>query len=202
MISKQIRKSVSREQGFTLVELMIVIIIIGIMIGGVVVAYLSSVGNTDARGAAEMLKQDLRRVYDLASAGDKPPGVEDYRYQYSITFNGNGDSPPNSYVINQGTPTIVGSYNWAPMAPDKRSANKVVNVSGVDYIQPWNTSGTRIEYSGSDFNNRTIYFVSFGAITLANTDGGSNAGGDMKILVKNGGTTRTVTISGYGNISE
>jgi len=59
VISKQIRKSVSREQGFTLVELMIVIIIIGIMIGGVVVAYLSSVGNTDARGAAEMLKQDL-----------------------------------------------------------------------------------------------------------------------------------------------
>jgi len=196
LLSKQIRKSVSREQGFTLVELMIVIIIIGIMIGGVVVAYLSSVGNTDARGAAEMLKQDLRRVYDLASAGDKPPGV-DYRYQYSITFNGNGDSPPNSYVIKQGTPTITGSYSWAEMTPDSHKASKVV--SGY-YIQPWNNSGTTIDYSL--LPGRTIYFVSFGAITLANTDGGSNAGPDMPILVKNGGTTRTVTISGYGNISE
>ena len=59
MIKKKIRKSVSCEQGFTLIELLIVIVIIGIMLGVSVVAYVTSMGNADARGAAEMLKQDF-----------------------------------------------------------------------------------------------------------------------------------------------
>ena len=197
LLSKQIRKSVSREQGFTLTELMIVVLIMGVMLGAVVIAYVTTLGNSDARSASEMLKQDLRRVYALADSGEKPSGV-DFRYQYSITFNGNGDSPPNSYVIKQGTPTIAGSYSWAEMTPDPNTSSKVVNVSGVDYIQPGSNASTTINYG----SNRTIYFVSIGAYTLANTDGGPNPGQDMTVKVSNGSTVRTITVSGYGNISD
>lgn len=193
VIKKKIRKSVSCEQGFTLIELLIVIVIIGIMLGVSVVAYVTSMGNADARGAAEMLKQDLRRVYALAASGEKPTGI-DYRYRYSITFNGSSGSPPNSYAITKWTPDASMNYTPTVMTPNKSAANKTEG----NYIQPGNESGTTIDYGSS----QTIYFVSLGAITLANTDGGTSPGADMQVFIKNGSTTRTINVGGYGNISE
>lgn len=188
LLSKQIRKSVSREQGFTLIELMIVILIIGVMLGAVVVAGLASLSNADARGTGEMIKQDLRKVYAMASAGDKPANV-DFRYRYRITFTS------NSYLVEQGTPSGSGVYGYLPMAPTESETNK----TNGNYIQPTSNASTTID-AGS---NPTIYFISSGAITVANTDGTVSPGADMQILVKtNGSTVRTITVSGYGNISD
>lgn len=190
-------KSVSSEQGFTLVELMIVIIIIGIMLGSAVIAFAVSMGNADVRGSSEMIKQDLRRVYALASAGNKPAGIEyeDYRYRYRITFQGNTGSPKNSYIVYQGVPDTLGNYDYDnhPMTPKNSATNKTSGNS----IIPSSNVGTRIEYS-----SQHIYFVSFGAITVANAGGEVSPGNEMTVSIKNGSTTKTVTISGYGNISE
>lgn len=200
MLGKRIlRKSVSGEQGFSLVELLIVIIVIGIILGGAVIAYVTSEGNTDARGAAEMVKQDLRKVYALAASGEtvSVSGIP-CRYRYRITFNGSSGSPPNSYVIDKGTPLDSGGYSYAPMTPDTHSANKV-STSG-NYIEPSSNADTTIDYG----SNPTIYFVSLGAITVANTDGSTTPGNedDMKIIIKNGSYAKTITVSGYGNISD
>ena len=199
MLGKKIlRKSVSGEQGFTLVELAIVIIIIGVILGGVVIAYITSEGNTDARGAAEMVKQDLRRVYALTASGEtKTISGADYRYRYNITFTGSSGTIPNSYVVNKGTPDGLGGYSWAAMAPDSQKAYKV---SG-NNIEPSSGTGTKIGY-GTGCASQTIYFVSLGAITLANTDDTVSPGGDMKIYVENGSYIKTITVSGYGNISD
>ena len=194
LLSKQIRKSVSREQGFTLTELMIVVLIMGVMLGAVVIAYVTTLGNSDARSASEMVKQDLRKVYALADGGEKPAGV-DYRYKYSITFTGSGGTPPNSYKITKWTPDASGNYPTSTdLAADTFTTN---NRSGVNII-PSNNPGTTIDYG----SNQTIYFVSIGAYTLANTDGGPNPGQDMTVKVSNGSTVRTITVSGYGNISD
>jgi len=190
--NSRLKQVASSERGFTLIELLIVIVIIGVMLAASVVAFVASMGNADARGAGEMLKQDLRKVYAWASSGKKPPNI-DYRYQYRITFNGHSDVPPDSYMIEEGTPDAGGVYTWLPKEPDRRNANRV---SG-NYILPTSNGGTQLNYG----TNRTIYFVSFGAITIANTDGGANPGGDMTIKFTNG-TIRTITVSGYGNISD
>lgn len=190
MISKQIRKSVSREQGFTLIELMIVVLIMGVMLGAVVIAYVTTLGNSDARSASEMVKQDLRKVYALADGGEKAPSG--FRYQYRITFNG-GSAPPNSYLIEKGTPDAGDTCTWTSMTPDAFATN---NRSGNNII-PSNNPGTEIQYSGPP-----IYFVSIGAYVLANTDGGPNPGQYMTVKVSNGSTVRTITVSGYGNISD
>lgn len=196
LLSKQIRKSVSCEQGFTLTELMIVILIIGIMLGAVVIAYVTTLGNSDARSASEMVKQDLRKVYALADGGEKAPSG--FRYQYRITFYGSNavsPIPPNSYLIEKGTPDSGDVCTWTPITPDTAATN---SRSG-NYIIPSTNPGTTIDYG----SNQTIYFVSIGAYTLANnTDGGPNPGQDMTVKVSNGSTVRTITVSGYGNISD
>jgi hypothetical protein len=158
-----------------------------------IIAYVTTMKTTDIKAAAEMLKQDLRRVYALAASGEKPVGV-DYRYRYSIAFNGNTGSPPNSYAITKWTPDASMNYTPTVMTPNKSAANKTEG----NYIKPGNESGTTIDYG----SNQTIYFVSLGAIALANTDGGINPGADMQVFIKNGSNTRTITVSGYGNISE
>ena len=168
---------------------MIVIIVIGIMLVVATVAFVASLGNADARGTGEMIKQDLRKVYALAASGEKPPGEPDYRYRYKITFTS------NSYLVERGTPTGGGVYTYSPMAPQKSATNK----TNGNYILPINNASTTIDSA----SNPTIYFVSSGAITVANTDGTVSPGANMQIFIKTNGTTvRTITISGYGNISD
>ena len=167
---------------------MIVVLIMGVMLGASVIAYIASTANADARGTGEMIKQDLRRVYALAASGEKPPGEPDYRYRYRITFTS------NSYVVERGTAT-GGVYTYNPMAPYKAATNKTDGY----YILPTSNSSTTIDSA----SNPTIYFVSSGAITVANTDGTVSPGADMQIFIKTGGTTvRTITVSGYGNVSD
>jgi prepilin-type N-terminal cleavage/methylation domain-containing protein len=177
------------EGGFTLIELMIVIIVAGIMLGAVVIYSTTARKSTDARTAAEMIKQDLRKVYAMAASGDKPAGV-DYRYQYRVTFNNNGESPANSYLIERGTPDAVGNYAWAPVSPEKFEAAKIEG----NWIKPSSGEST-IGYG----TNKVIYFFSAGSIVMANSAGTAGPGADMAVTVANGNSI-TVNISGYGNI--
>ena len=189
-MNKRVHKVKSRERGFTIIELAIVVIIIGIMLGAGVIALHTATRKTDVNAATEMIKEDLRRVYGLAASGEKPAGI-DYRYRYRVVFNNNSESPPNSYVVERGTPNASGTYTYAPMTPKASEANRL---SG-DYIIPGST--TEIDYG----TNKTIYFVSVGSINMANTVGNTVPGPDMTITVT-GERTRSISISGYGNISD
>ena len=196
-VKHRVRRLVSSgESGFTLIELMIVVLIMGIMLGTVTIMTYASLRNTDLKSTAEMVKQDLRKTYALANSGEMPTGVS-YRYGYKITFNNNDESPKNSYIIYQGVPNASGVYVYDshPMTPQ---AANTQGRSG-DSIVPSSNGSTQIDYGG----NKNIYFVSVGGITVANTNGTTAPGSDMTINIKDaGGATIPITISGYGNISD
>jgi prepilin-type N-terminal cleavage/methylation domain-containing protein len=194
-VRNKVRSLASCERGFTLIELLIVIIIIGIMLGAVTIMTYASMRNTDVKAAAEMLKQDLRKTYAMAAAGDKPACEEDLRYRYKIVFNGNTDSPANCYVIWKGTPA-GGTYGWTEMTPRGSEANKR---SG-NYIYPSSSGSTKIDYG----DYKTIYFASAGSITVANTTGDTSPGSDMTVNVTDAGGhgVMPIHISGYGSISD
>lgn len=195
-VRNRVRRLVSSsESGFTLIELMIVVLIMGIMLGSVTIVTYASLRNTDLKSTAEMMKQDLRKTYAMANSGEMPPLIS-YRYRYRIVFNGNSDSPKNCYMIQQGTPDGTGTYVYADM-PVRGSNAQAHNGN---YIIPSSNGSTQIDYGG----NKNIYFVSVGGITVANTNGFTAPGGsDMTINIKDaGGATIPITISGYGNISD
>lgn len=191
ILRKTAHKRVSCEQGFTLIELAIVIIVIGIMVTAGVVAFYATTRATDVKTAAEVIKKDLQKVYGFAASGEKPDGI-DYRFRYRVIFNNNSDTPKNCYVIERGTPDGSGTYTYVPMTPEPSEA---VKING-NFIIPGSMSETQIDYG----TNKIIYFVSVGSIIMANTTGNTTPGGDMTIII-NGHGTSNITVSGYGNVS-
>jgi prepilin-type N-terminal cleavage/methylation domain-containing protein len=94
------------QRGFTLVEVGIVVIIIGIMLLTASLAYFNATRRTEVVTVAEQIKEELRRVYSLTDSGGKTAGV---RNQYRITFNNAGETPPNTFRIEESTD---GGTNW------------------------------------------------------------------------------------------
>ncbi|MCR4324112.1 MAG: prepilin-type N-terminal cleavage/methylation domain-containing protein [Candidatus Curtissbacteria bacterium] len=62
------------RQGFTLIELMIVISLFGIAASLITASYLNFEKNQRVQNAADKLKADLRLVQNKATSGDKGPG--------------------------------------------------------------------------------------------------------------------------------
>jgi prepilin-type N-terminal cleavage/methylation domain-containing protein len=192
-VHNRVQKAASCEKGFSLIELLTVVFIIGVMIGTATVAFFVVSRNTDVKTTAEMLKEDLRKVYAFAASGEKPNGI-DYRYRYKVTFNNRIEDPKDCYLIQKGTPDAFGTYTYADMTPTKFNANKTEG----NYIKPSNMGSTHINYG----DYKTIYFVSAGSITMANITGNTAPGGDMVINIVGHSSSKSVTISGYGNISD
>ena len=61
--------TLGRERGFTMTELMVTCIILGIMVTIAAIAYASGTRKTEVVAATEQVKQALRYVYSLADSG-------------------------------------------------------------------------------------------------------------------------------------
>ena len=95
------RTALSGQSGLTLAELMVVIMVAGLIIGTTTIAYYQTTRKTDQKAAAEIMKEDIRKVYALADAGE---GVVDatsvrHRDEYRMVFHTNSDSPASCYKI-------------------------------------------------------------------------------------------------------
>ncbi|MBN1288894.1 MAG: hypothetical protein JXA49_04575 [Actinobacteria bacterium] len=191
------------QKGFTLVELGTVLIIATMLIGTTTVVYYQTTRKTDLKTAAELVKEDLRKVYALTDSGG---GVTDgtgmkHRDQYRIQFHTNdgAHAPVNSYRILKRTWDIAtGSYSaWEPVEPERSSAVKVLSDS---WVRPTMSSDTQItaltNMSGAD-GEKGITFEAKGSIIQTDPPLGDKT---ITLGTAGSGDTITITVSMYGSV--
>lgn len=192
------------QRGFSLVELATVVIIAGMIIGVSTVAYYQTTRRTDLKTAAEILKEDIRKVYSLADSGESVTdanGVK-HRDQYRIQFHTDDGSylPVNAYRILKRTwDETSGDYgDWDVVAPERSTAVKVL--SG-NWIRPTFSSDTQItaltNMSGAD-GEKGITFESKGSIVQTDAPIGDKT---ITLSSTEGGSSITITVSMYGSVS-
>jgi type II secretory pathway pseudopilin PulG len=184
-----------------MVELSIVVLLIGLLIAVSVVVWQATAKRMDLQAAAEMLKEDIRKVYALADSGVARPGNDglQHRDRYILEINTNDDDPPNCYRVR--LQKWSGSDYGPPGPPDnpqlKQAANKVV---GDGWIKPSFSSDTVIQsVSGAESANPyKVTFESKGSIVQ------TRASGDVIITIRSPSQDKDIdiTISLYGSISQ
>lgn len=180
-----------REQGFTILELAVVMMIIGLMATTASIMYISGSRNADYRAATEMIQQDLRKLYNLANTCNETNGVRD---AYQIEFHGTGGNPPNAYRMLKGTWNGSG-YNWATMNPEKGTYNKLQRVGSVDWIKPGGTD-VRLECDTG------VTFISTGSIIKAVANDLTEPD-SLTVTVTSGSlnASKTITVYRLGSIT-
>lgn len=197
------------QSGFSLVELMVTIIIAGLIVTTSVIAYYQTTRRTDQRAAAEIMKEDIRKVYAMADSGE---GVVDdtnvrHRDEYRIVFHTNDTEypPVDCYkILKRSYDLDTGAYPaWdsgdVEVIIEKHAAVKIIDNQ---WIKP--TMSSDIEITGvtnmsGDDGAKGITFESKGSIIQTDAPVG-----DKTIILtnKNGGGSVTITISMFGSISE
>ncbi len=98
-----------RGQGFTVVELVMVMVIMFLLISVAVIVWYATSRRVDLKSAAQIMAQDIRKVYSLADSSypwhksvvEGDPNVEMIHKpdQYRILINYYTDYPPSAYRI-------------------------------------------------------------------------------------------------------
>lgn len=195
------------QSGFSLVELVTVVIIAGLIMGTVTIMYYQTARKTEQRAAAEILKQDIRKVCTLAESGD---GVVDgnnvrHRDKYRIVFHTKDDDPPNCYkILRSRYNTETGTYPiWTSdevdVIAEKHHSIKIIDGT---WIKPATSNDVEItalsENMTEEDGERGITFESKGSIIQ------TDALGDCSVTLssKDNGASATITVSLYGSIVE
>lgn len=178
-----LRAGLRAERAFTVTELAVVVIIIGIILTTAIISYYTASRQTELVTATEQIKTALRQVYAMADSGQKT-GAN--RHQYRITFNNNGLTPPNAYMIEVST---NGGGAWTPVTPDRKSSYKVVSTN---WVQIGTASNIRLTYS-----NQIITFISRGSILETSPAGNKT----VTVSTSGAGSFRTITVNDYGSVS-
>jgi len=187
--SALLSRGMRNERGFTLVEVGIVVIIIGIMLLTASLAYFNATRRTEVVTVAEQIKEDLRRVYSLTDSGNKSSRPTGPRDRYRITFNDGGlNVPPNAYRIEKSTD---GGNNWADVDPTRQESNKRVTVGGHIWIQPASQGDAQLTYTA-----KMITFISKGSIMQ--TDPAGNKTVTVSSCAQ--GTNAVITVNDYGSL--
>jgi prepilin-type N-terminal cleavage/methylation domain-containing protein len=186
--SALLSRGMRNERGFTLVEVGIVVIIIGIMLLTASLAYFNATRRTEVVTVAEQIKEDLRRVYSLTDSGNRTSGPNGPRDRYKITFNNAGENPPNTYRIEKSTD---GGNNWADVDPTRQESNKRVTVGGHIWIQPASQGDAQLTYTA-----KMITFISKGSIMQTDPAGNKT----VTVSSSSQGTNAVITINDYGSL--
>lgn len=178
-------RTFGQERGFTLAELMITCIILGIMVTIAAIAYASGTRKTEVVAATEQVKQVFRFVYALTDSGATSGGV---KKAYRITFNNNGGSPPNACLIEWSTDQTIAFSSPTVVVPKKSAAFKLVG----NWIQLGTPDIQMVPHPSQ------VVYVTKGSIVVTYPDG------DKKVIVgsSSDGSSRTISINDWGTINE
>ena len=191
------------QTGFTLIEMLIVVFIIGLMAGtGIIMVVRSSAGYS-RKATAEIVKQEVGKVYSLADdavrhGAEGSVEIDKQRDRYVIVVNDYAGDPPNAYKIVKKTWNGT-ALESTDLTPDSREANKII--SGTNWIKPSTSSDIQILVPGSDADPpvhvEQLVFRSKGSIMTVDTD---PPGGEkwIKIKAKSSGQISTIDVSDYG----
>jgi len=183
------------QKGFTLVELMTVVVIIGMTVGiGLILVVKGSEG-TDRRAAVEIVKQDLRKVYSLAdNAVRNGSDTDQRRDRYKIVFNSGNADPPNAYKIVK--VTYEGNDIWTEtdVVPDPKEANRIIK--DTNWIKPSTNPNIWILPGGVD--EYTLIYKPMGSIIEVEPLGEKK----IEIETHDNGRKNAIYISEYGDLSE
>lgn len=193
---KAARFSRAGERAFTLTELLIVLVMVMFILLVTVIWYARTVRRTDQQAIAEMLKQDIRKVYALCDSGIKTNGERD---RYRIEFHTKAENPASAYriLVQKYDGASWASSAWTAVTPQKQTTVKIVSGS---WNQPGSSGETYISgYTGTTAvgGNNGITFISKGSIIQTDT------AGDKTVTVRTtGGPDIVLTISEYGSVSD
>ena len=186
------------EDGFSIIELAIVVAVIGVIVTTSVIAWHAAARRIDVQATAEMLKEDIRKVYALADSGVARLGNDGlkYRDRYILEINTDSEDPPNCYrILRQ---EYSGSaYGTAVVVDFEKSAANRTLEGG--WIRPSRSDDTVIEsVSGAAGTGPyRVTFESKGSIVQ------TTAGGDVDITIRTPSSDKSIdtTISIYGSVS-
>lgn len=200
-------RAVGSPAGFSMIELLTVVIIIGVMMGTVAIVYQAAARQTDLKAAAEMLKQEIRKVYAFADAGKAVEyNGQKYRDRYRIEFNReSGDpGPPNTYhVIKRSFDAAKGDWkDWEPVAPEHGAAYEVDNADGQQWIKISSSPNTVVLPLNNASKGPTglwgITFISRGSIVVTDCNGDTT----ITLRATDQKQNSQVTVSMFGSVSQ
>ena len=183
---------VRAQKGFTLVEIVVVVGIIGMSMGVGLIMFVRGSAGASRKAAAEIVTEDLRRAYSKAATAEKNGSdTNKKRDQYIVVFHGATGDPPNALMIVKGKFDGISAYKREPVPPEEREANRIV--AGTYWIKPSTSSDIQIvPPPGGE-----LIFQSKGSVMTVQPAGVHSVG----IKAKSSGLTSNIYISDYGDIS-
>lgn len=169
-------------QGFTLLELLIVVSIIAVMSGAILPAFSQYIDNQGSRQAQEQVKSDLRTTQNRAltgSAADQFIGTDPVLF-WGLAFT--NDSPTYSYFISTGNATddcseeVKGSYTLPENFVFKHGGCVFFSMEDGDYngISIGSSNRVIVGLSGSNTNCKSVVLNPAGLIQNYTTNSNCN----------------------------
>lgn len=193
------RLVIAGEDGFSMLELIVVLIVIGIIVGTGVIGYFTTMRQSDVKASAEMVKEAISMVQGLADSGITHNGERD---RYRIEFHDNAASPPNAFRIQKQEYNGAAWGSWVNVAPEQGTYMKL---AGSDWVQPSSSSDLQVSYSivNGAANYNHICFVSVGSVVRACVDPGTNPTEPMTVTVTSVSKSKSIvtTVTEFGEIT-
>lgn len=172
---------IKKEKGFTIIELLVVIFIIGTMSSMVLAGYRRGQHRYALSGDIQKLVANLRKAQNMAMSGT---GVYGEYCGYGIQFD--YSLYPTSYRL------------YADKALDCDSTNYMYD-AGDDIIETVNLS-SRIQIQSASYNPLDIFFLPPDPITFINGDASAGRSASVTLEISGDDDAKTVTVSTAGLI--
>ena len=197
------RSVIAAEDGFSLLELMVVLIVIGIMIGAGVIGYFATMRSSDVKASAEMVKEAIKKAQGLADSGISHGGERD---RYRIRFNRNGVNPPNAYKIQRQEydGSGWGTSSWVDVTPQRGTYMKLAqDPVSLQYVWVQPSSSGDLQVSFPMVGAETYYDINFLSVGSVVKVTSSNPLADTEVTVTSVSQSKSiiVEVNGFGDIT-
>jgi len=199
------RLLIAAEDGFSMLELAVVLIVIGLIVGTGVVGYYATMRQSDVKASAEMVKEAINMVHGLANSGVSTNGERD---RYRIEFHNNAANPPNAFRVQKQVYSGAAWGSWVDVVPEQGTYMKVAEdpVSHQDvWVQPSSSSDLQVSYNivngATDYDH--ICFFSVGSVVRSCIDPSTNPTEPMTVTVTSVSKSKSIviTVTEYGEVT-